>query len=68
MRILAVDLGNFKTVADYEAETDAIGFVTALTRPQALHDLIVDWTVRRTATLGLTRRRKSKHPSPDHSS
>ena len=43
MRILALDLGKYKTVAcDYEAETGRHRFVTVLTTPKALHDLIVD--------------------------
>ena len=43
MRILALDLGKYKTVAcDYEAETGGHQFVTVLTTPKALHDLIVD--------------------------
>jgi transposase len=43
MRILALDLGKYKTVAcDYEAETGRHRFVTVLTTPKALHDLISD--------------------------
>src|SRR5262245_36861265 len=43
MRILALDLGKYKTVAcDYEAETGRHRFMTVLSTPQALHDLIVD--------------------------
>ena len=43
MRILALDLGKFKTVAcEYEAETGRHRFATVLTTPKALHDLIVD--------------------------
>ena len=43
MRILALDLGKYKSVAcDYEAETGRHGFTTILTNPKALHDLIVD--------------------------
>ena len=43
MRILALDLGKFKSVAcDYEAETGRHSFATIPTTPQALHDLIVD--------------------------
>src|SRR5215467_14400996 len=43
MRILALDLGKYKTVAcDYEAETGRHRFVTVLTTPKALHDLMVD--------------------------
>lgn len=43
MRILALDLGKYKTVAcDYEAETGRHRFATVLTTPKALHDLIVD--------------------------
>jgi transposase len=43
MRILALDLGKFKTVAcDYEAETGGHRFTTIATNPQTLHDLIVD--------------------------
>lgn len=43
MRILALDLGKYKTVAcDYEAETGRHSFVTIPTTGKALHDLIVD--------------------------
>ena len=43
MRILALDLGKYKTVAcDYEAETGRHQFATVLTTPKGLHDLIVD--------------------------
>ncbi len=43
MRILALDLGKYKTVAcEYEAENGRHRFVTVLTTPKALHDLIVD--------------------------
>jgi transposase len=43
MRILALDLGKFKTVGcEYEAESGRHRFVTVLTTPKALHDLIVD--------------------------
>jgi transposase len=43
MRILALDLGKYKSVAcDYEAETGRHRFATVLTTPRALHDLIVD--------------------------
>jgi transposase len=43
MRILALDLGKYKTVAcDYEAETGRHRFVTVLSTPKALHDLMVD--------------------------
>ena len=43
MRILALDLGKYKSVAcDYEAETGRHCFTTIATKPQALHDLIVD--------------------------
>jgi hypothetical protein len=43
MRILALDLGKYKTVARrYEAETGRHRFATMLTTPKALHDLIVD--------------------------
>ena len=43
MRILALDLGKYKTVAcEYEAESGRHRFVTVLTTPKALHDLIVD--------------------------
>lgn len=43
MRILALDLGKYKSVAcDYEAETGRHRFSTILTNPQVLHDLIVD--------------------------
>ena len=43
MKILALDLGKYKTVAcNYEAETSKHNFKTVATTPQALHDLIVD--------------------------
>ena len=43
MRILALDLGKYKSVAcDYEAETGQHRFATIVTNPKALHDLIVD--------------------------
>lgn len=43
MRILALDLGKYKTVAcEYETETGAHRFVTILTNGKALHDLLVD--------------------------
>ena len=43
MRILALDLGKYKTVAcDYEAETGKHRFATVLTTAKGLHDLIVD--------------------------
>ena len=43
MRILALDLGKYKTVAcDYEAKTGRHQFATVLTTQKALHDLIVD--------------------------
>ena len=43
MRILALDLGKYKSVAcDYEAESGRHRFSTILTNPKALHDLIVD--------------------------
>lgn len=43
MKILALDLGKFKTVGcEYEAETAQHRFVSVATRPQALHDLLVD--------------------------
>jgi transposase len=43
MRILALDLGKFKTVAcEYESETGRHRFATVLTTPKALHDLIVE--------------------------
>lgn len=43
MKILALDLGKFKSVAcDYEAETGKHQFRSVVTTPQALHDLIVD--------------------------
>ena len=42
MRILALDLGKYKSVAcDYEAETGRHRFTTILTNPKAVHDLIV---------------------------
>ena len=43
MKILALDLGKFKTVAcEYEAETAEHRFVSVATTPQALHDLLVE--------------------------
>jgi transposase len=43
MKILALDLGKYKSVAcDYEAETGKHRFRSVATTPQALHDLIVD--------------------------
>lgn len=43
MRILALDLGKYKTVeCDYEAETGRHRFMTVRTTPEALHDPIVD--------------------------
>ena len=43
MRILALDLGKYKSVAcNYEAETGRHRFITILTNPKAVHDLIVD--------------------------
>ena len=43
MRILALDLGKYKSVAcDYEAETGGHRFTTIVTNPKALHDLMVD--------------------------
>ena len=43
MRILALDLGKFKSVAcEYEAETGRHRFATVLTTPKAVHDLMVD--------------------------
>jgi len=42
MRILAIDLGKYKSVAcDYCREADSPEFESFQTRPQALHDLIV---------------------------
>jgi transposase len=43
MKILALDIGKYKTVAcDYEAETAIHSFATVVTTPKALHDLLVD--------------------------
>src|SRR2546421_8372128 len=43
MRILALDLGKYKSVAcEYEAESGRHRFATVLTTPKGLHDLIVD--------------------------
>lgn len=43
MRILALDLGKYKTVAcEYEAESGRHRFVTVATTPKALHDLMVE--------------------------
>src|SRR5947208_17136041 len=43
MKILALDIGKYQTVAcDYEAETARHSFATVATTPQALHDLLVE--------------------------
>src|SRR6266536_5370335 len=43
MKILALDLGKYKTVAcEYEAESGRHRFATVLTTPKALHYMIVD--------------------------
>jgi len=43
MRILALDLGKYKSAAcNYEAETGGHRFTTIPTNPRTLHDLIVD--------------------------
>jgi len=43
MKILALDIGKYKTVGcDYEAETGRHSFATVATTPQALHDLLVE--------------------------
>ncbi len=43
MRILALDLGKYKSVAcEYEAETGRHQFATIPTNPKAVHDLMVD--------------------------
>jgi hypothetical protein len=43
MRILALDLSKYKTVAcDYQAETADHKFATVATTAKGLHDLIVD--------------------------
>jgi len=43
MRILALDLGKYKSVGcDYETESGRHSFVARVTNQQALHDLIVD--------------------------
>ena len=43
MKILALDLGKFKTVGcEYEAETGRHRFVSVGTTPKALHDLLVE--------------------------
>src|SRR5712692_10279000 len=43
MKILALDLGKYKTVAcDYEAESGQHEFTSVATTPQALHDLLVE--------------------------
>ena len=48
MRILALDLGKYKSVAcEYEAETGRHKFATIATNPKALHDLIVDREAQR---------------------
>lgn len=42
-RILAIDLGKFNSVAcDYDTTTGTHTFTTLPTRPQAMHDLLVD--------------------------
>ena len=44
MKILALDLGKYKSVAcEYETETGRHGFVTIPTTPKALHDLMVEY-------------------------
>ena len=43
MKILALDLGKYKTVAcEYEAENGKYRFHTVVSTPQALHDLLVE--------------------------
>src|SRR5260370_42048701 len=43
MRILALDIGKYKTVGcDYEAETGRHSFARGATTPQAVHDLLVE--------------------------
>ena len=43
MKILALDIGKYKSVAcDYQTETGGHSFVVIATNPRALHDLIVD--------------------------
>ena len=43
MKILALDLGKYKTVAcEYEAATGKYRFHTVVSTPQALHDLLVE--------------------------
>src|SRR5712692_11520707 len=43
MKILALDLGKYKTVAcAYEAESGQHEFTSVATSPQALHDLLVE--------------------------
>lgn len=43
MKILAIDLGKFKSVAcDFHSTTGEHAFVTVPTRPAVLHDLLVD--------------------------
>lgn len=43
MRILALDLGKYKSVAcDYETESGRHRFTTIVTNPKVVHDLIVD--------------------------
>ena len=45
MRIMALDLGKYKSVGcEYEAETGRHRFTTNPTTPKALHDLLVDRT------------------------
>lgn len=47
-RILAIDLGKFKSVAcDYDASAGEHRFTTISTRPQAMHDLLVERTPER---------------------
>lgn len=48
MKILAIDLGKFKSVAcDFDASTGEHTFVTVPTRPAAFHDLLADASPRR---------------------
>src|SRR5260370_9359649 len=43
MKILALDLGKYKSVGcDYEQQSGAHEFETVATKPQGLHDLLVE--------------------------
>lgn len=43
VNLLAIDLGKFKSVACLYRDDEDTTFRTIETRPQAIHDLLVDW-------------------------